>query len=103
MERERQAGIWGQFRTDSNSVEFLDAEVDRTLGYVRAGEVKSNVLRELGGRYTAAYYERVYSNELYREVLGLGQTAVLNLAIISTGVQFFNGNNYHYLGFLREA
>lgn len=91
-ERQRQAIIWRQVMGDG-ATQFLDQRVEREAGLAKAALVRDRVFNEIGTRYSAEFFERVFS-ELF------GQT--MNVVVISTGVRPFDGYNYHDIGYLNK-
>ncbi len=89
-ERKRQSSMWADIDR-AGSRRFLDRIVEEDLGYSRVHKVRERVFGELGTRYTAEFYERVFGELL---------NTTMNVVAISTGIRPFDGNNYHDIAYL---
>lgn len=90
-ERVRQAAIWDQVDKDG-ATKFLDRHAEEVYGRWLAHVIRNQVQTELGTRYSAEFYERVFGTIFDEQI---------NVVIISTGVNPSDGNNYHDIGYLR--
>ncbi len=91
-ERQRQEQIWRELG-EAGVTQFLDRQVEEDISIARVWGVRAGIYEELGTRYSAEFYERVFA-----ELLG----TPMNVVAISTGIRPFDGNNYHDIGYLRK-
>jgi len=90
VERSRQMGIWRQLMVEGGA-QFLDRQVEGD--FPDRDAVCMKVQEEIGHRYSAEFYERVFST-IFRQDM--------NVVIIATGVTAFTGDNYHEIGYLQK-